>query len=305
MAAASRSSSPPPIVAEKPYLGSWIKSTSAEARGVRLLTEYLEPMERMRKCGIDRTLLFFGSARALNAGDHAVALADAVRLGDTAKADRLRKMEWMCEWVDKSCELARRLGEWQKARKGKAEYAIATGGGGGMMKAANKGARMSGTRSMGVGISLPFEPVISGYVDKELAFKMHYFSMRKFILASPAWAIVALPGGYGTLDELFELATLIQTGKMGGPHDPWMKKMPIILFGATQYWDKVMNLQAMADMGTVAQADVHRIKRADTIDEAFDAVVAALEEMESIYDSVHSTEEVEPAATTVEEQVNT
>jgi hypothetical protein len=159
-------------------------------------------------------------------------------------------------------------------RDGLRHYTVCTGGGPGIMEAANRGAsEVEGGRSVGLGISLPFEPGVNEYCTEELAFEFHYFFTRKLWFVYLMKAMVVFPGGFGTLDEMFESLTLIQTDKV-------KKRLPIVLFGA-QYWDKVLNLQAMADFGTISQKDIGLMYTTDSVDDAFEHITTALEQIES------------------------
>lgn len=276
-----------------PFLDSdWLTSKGSDAaRVVRLLAEHSQPLERLTEERVHRTVLFFGSARSKSLEDWNASAAEAAARGDEKAMEQLLSIEWMCEWYAHTQELAKRIGEWQLERctsRSGPEYVIATGGGPGLMEAANRGAREGGARSMGVAVTLPFEADMNRFVDERLAFRMHYFSTRKMVLADRACGIIATPGGLGTFDELFELATLVQTGKVGGRRDPWKAHMPIVLLGGTAFWKKVFNLEALLELGTIAKADLDRMVFADTVDEAFEAVVAGLLRVE---DAWHESED--------------
>lgn len=271
-----------------PFLDTeWLTSKGSDAaRVVRLLAEHSQPLERLTEERVHRTVLFFGSARSMSREDWETNVAKATESADEEELARLSSIEWMCEWYSHTQELARRIGEWQLERcstRTGPEYVVATGGGPGLMEAANRGAREGGARSMGVAVTLPFEDGMNRFVDERLAFRMHYFSTRKMLLADRACCIVATPGGLGTFDELFELATLVQTGKVGGRRDPWKAFMPMVLLGGTAFWRKVMNLDALVELGTISKADLDRMIIADTVDEAFEAVVAGLLRVEEAW----------------------
>jgi len=271
-----------------PFLDQeWLCSKGSDAaRLIRLMAEHAHPMERLAREKVNRTVLFFGSARGSSASEWEVLKADALEAGDRAECARLDRTRWMCEWHAKSLELARRVAEWQKVRwqdGSGPEYVIATGGGPGLMAAANEGARIGGARSMGVAVTLPFEKGLNAFVDEALAFRLHYFSTRKMVLADRACGIVALPGGLGTLDELFELATLVQTGKVGGLRDPWKAHMPMVLLGGDAYWRRVLNLDAAVELGTISQEDADRMVIADDVEEAFEALTSGLLRVEAAW----------------------
>jgi hypothetical protein len=176
-------------------------------------------------------------------------------------------------FYDDTRELARRLTEWDMQRKGDRRYYVSTGGGPGIMEAANRGAAdVPGGRSVGLGISLPFEEKVNQYVSPELAFEFHYFFTRKYWFLYLAKAMVLMPGGFGTMDELFETLTLRQTGKIKKP-------MPTVLFGA-DYWNDVMDIDAMLRWGTISERDLLLFHRSDTVDDAFDFLVDAIESIE-------------------------
>ncbi|MHA1537327.1 MAG: LOG family protein [Alphaproteobacteria bacterium] len=240
---------------------------SSDARSLRILSEYLEPMERFAHYDIQDTILFFGSARILSHDQAEAALAAAKR----AKKDveRARRALEMAKYYEATRELARRITEWSKelAETGP-RFVVCSGGGPGIMEAANRGASEAKGDNIGLGISLPFEQSGNEYITHELAFEFHYFFMRKFWFLYMAKAMVIMPGGFGTMDELFESLTLMQTGKM-------KKHMPIVLFG-TDFWDAVIDLEAMAGFGTIAEADIDRLYRTDSVDEAFDYITGEL-----------------------------
>lgn len=242
---------------------------SPDARPLRILAEYLEPLERFEDLNIRDTILFFGSARLLPR-DEAERLQAAAKdgAGDLAKAATDLKMS---RYYEETRELAFRLTEWSKElRDPGRRFVICSGGGPGIMEAANRGASEAKGDNIGLGISLPFEQSVNPYVTRELAFEFHYFFTRKFWFLYLAKALIIMPGGFGTLDELFEALTLIQTGKM-------QKKMPIILYGK-EFWEKVVNLQALVEFGTISRADLDLFEVVDTVDDAFDIITRDLEQ---------------------------
>ncbi len=201
---------------------------SRDARIIRILAEYLEPLQRMRNLKVNSTVLFLGSARA----------------DPNEKDSVLGKYYWDAE------ELAFRLAKWAIKLKPKGKnFVICTGGGPGIMEAANRGASRAGGKSIGMNISLPHEQFPNPYISPELSFLFHYFFMRKFWLVYQAKAVIAFPGGYGTLDELFETLTLIQTEKMH------KKALPICLYGEA-YWRKVINFETLAEHKAIAHEDL-------------------------------------------------
>ena len=240
---------------------------SADARPLRILAEYLEPRSRFERYRIDDTIVFFGSARVKPRAEAEAAL-DAAKAGDgdLAKAETGYALS---AYYEATRELARRLTEWSKGLdETERRFVVCSGGGPGIMEAANRGASEAKGVNVGLGISLPFETTGSEYVTRELSFAFHYFFMRKFWFAYLAKAVVVMPGGFGTLDELFELMTLVQTDKI-------RKRMPIVLFGS-QYWAEVIDFDALERYGTISPEDLDLFFRTDSIDEAFDYVTEQL-----------------------------
>jgi uncharacterized protein (TIGR00730 family) len=240
---------------------------SADARPLRILAEYLEPRARFEHYRIDDTIVFFGSARM-------VAREDAEKELEAAKAagGDLTRAEMRYElstYYEATRELARRLTEWSKGLdQTDRRFVVCSGGGPGIMQAANRGASEAKGVNIGLGISLPFEQSGDPSITRELSFAFHYFFMRKFWFAYLAKAVVVMPGGFGTLDELFELLTLVQTEKI-------KKHMPIILFGS-KYWAEVINLEALERYGTISPEDTELFFRTDSVDEAFDYITEQL-----------------------------
>lgn len=237
------------------------------ARHIRILCEYEEPRQRLLQNGIRDTLVMFGSARIKEPAEAAVIVATAEAEvqagvdGAQARLDRALKLQKMSRYYDDARALARKLTEWSMESSGH-RYYVCSGGGPGIMEAANRGASdVPGGKSVGFGISLPFEKGINQYVTPELGFEFHYFFTRKYWFLYPCKGLVIFPGGFGTLDELFETLTLVQTGKI-------KKKMPIVLFGKA-YWDKVLNIEAMAEFGTISDADLKLFFTTDDVDDAF------------------------------------
>ncbi|MCC5995341.1 MAG: LOG family protein [Oceanicaulis sp.] len=241
---------------------------SPDARPLRILAEYLYPKRQFEKHNVDDTILFFGSARIPSGEDAKAALDTAKAAGaDTAAAERA---VFMSQYYDQTRELARRLTEWSMALEDCQErrFVVCTGAGPGIMEAANRGANDAGGETVGLGITLPMEEANNPYVTPDLNFEFHYFFTRKFWFLYPAKALVLMPGGFGTLDELFETLTLLQTKKM-------KKRLPVVLFGS-EYWDKVLNLEALADFGSINHSDLELIYRTDSVDDAFTYIVDQL-----------------------------
>jgi len=240
---------------------------SRDARPLRVLAEYLEPEARFKRLHVHDTIVFFGSARLLSKDDAEAALKAAKAGG--GDVERAEMQLHMARYYEDARELARRLSEWSKNLDGRERrFLVCTGGGPGIMEAANRGASEADALNIGLTISMPAEEFNNIYVTRDLSFEFHYFFMRKFWFTYMAKAVVVMPGGFGTLDEFFELMTLIQTLKM-------KKRPPIVLFGS-EFWDKVMDLDAMARFGTIDKEDLDLFLRTDSVDEAFDFITTEL-----------------------------
>src|SRR5579863_3134784 len=217
---------------------------SPDARGLRILSEYLEPLSHFRDEKIQDTIVFFGSARISEEG----------QLGRYYREART---------------LARLVTEWSsKLDSASHRFVICSGGGPGIMEAANRGAADAGGKTIGLNIGLPFEQRPNPFITPELSFEFHYFFMRKFWFAYLAKALVIFPGGFGTCDEFFEILTLVQTDKL-------TKKIGVILYGS-DYWDQVLHLGPMAEWGAIAGADLELLHRADSPSDAFEQLQAHL-----------------------------
>ena len=251
---------------------------SDEARPIRILAEYLEPLRRFKAQQIQDTVVFFGSAR-VHSREHAEkALERLVRkFGHRAKGqeeEHLRRGRKAVEWsryYEESRELARLHTEWSRSLEGpNHRFVVCSGGGPGIMEAANRGASDAGGKTIGLNIRLPFEQGPNRYITEGLHFEFHYFFMRKFWFAYLAKSLVVFPGGFGTLDEMFEILTLMQTDKLA-------KQIQIILYG-TEYWDQILNLDPMAEWGAIGPNDQALLQHADSPDEAFALLKAHLTE---------------------------
>lgn len=241
-----------------------------EGRPVRILAEYLEPKARFIAHDIQDTILFFGSARICSR-ERAEAELEALRKAGDDEAPAQHKLK-LSGYYEATRDLAGRLTRWSKSLRDKSgrRFVICTGGGPGIMEAANRGASEAHGENIGLGISLPFEQGNNPWVTHALSLEFHYFFTRKFWFLYLAKALVLMPGGFGTLDELFETLTLLQTRKI-------KKRVPIVLFG-TEYWDKVMNLDAMVEFGTIDARDLELIYRTDSVDDAFAYITRELAE---------------------------
>ncbi|MPZ11806.1 MAG: lysine decarboxylase [Kiloniellaceae bacterium] len=240
---------------------------SASARALRILSEYIEPNARFKHYKIDDTIIFFGSARILPREEAEQRLKEARDEGaDLTVAQRNLEMS---RYYEATRELARRLTVWSKSLpEDDRRFVVCSGGGPGIMEAANRGASEARGLNVGLNISLPMEQIDNPYISRELNFEFHYFFMRKFWFAYLAKAVVVMPGGFGTLDEFFELLTLVQTGKI-------RKQMPMVLFGS-RYWSEVINLEALERYGTINAEDLELFFRTDSVDEAFDFITEQL-----------------------------
>ncbi|HSH43616.1 MAG TPA: LOG family protein, partial [Arenicellales bacterium] len=240
---------------------------SPDARPIRILAEYFEPDSRFERFAIDDTIVVMGSARYVDRERAEQRLAEARASGEgVEKAERDLRMS---RYYEDARSLANRLTHWSKGLPEKhRRFVICTGGGPGIMEAANRGASEAQGVNVGLSISLPFEEQENQYISRELAFHFHYFFMRKFWFLYLAKAVVFFPGGFGTLDEMFEILTLLQTGKV-------RKHLPLVLYGS-EYWNRVVNFDALVEFGTINAEDVELFKLCDTVDDAFDFLTAEL-----------------------------
>jgi uncharacterized protein (TIGR00730 family) len=242
---------------------------SKDARALRILAEYLEPLSRFERHRVDDTIVFMGSARIKSREQAEGALRQA-QLGE-GDPERARIDLEMSQYYEAARTLAFRLTEWSKALDSKERrFVVCTGGGPGIMEAANRGAAEARGMNVGLTISIPVEEFDNPYVTRELAFHFHYFFMRKFWFAYLAKAVIVFPGGFGTLDELFELLTLVQTRKMTKP-------MPIVLFG-TRFWREVIDFDALVRHGTISAPDIDLVFRTDSVDDAYEWIIGRLGE---------------------------
>ncbi|HEX6002955.1 MAG TPA: LOG family protein [Burkholderiales bacterium] len=251
---------------EKAYLKESFLMSSG-ARPLRILAEYLEPRTRFEHYRVEDTIVFMGSARLMSREDAEAALR-AAEAGD-GDPERARDRLALSRYYEAARELAHRFTRWSKELTDEERrFVVCTGGGPGIMEAANRGASEAKGVNVGLTISIPIEEFDNRYVTRELSFHFHYFFMRKFWFAYLAKALLVFPGGFGTLDELFEILTLRQTGKM-------RKNLAIVLFGA-DYWNEVINFDALVRHGMINRADLDLFHRTDSMDEAFEIVTRHL-----------------------------
>ncbi len=211
---------------------------SRDGRAIRIMAEFLQPLAQFRKERIHDTVVFFGSARIQEDGP-------------------------MGHYYQEARKLARMMSEWSEGLKhSNRRFVICTGGGPGIMEAANRGAHDAGVRSVGLNIGLPLEQQPNPYITPELCLQFRYFFMRKFWFVHLAKALIVFPGGFGTLDEVFEVLTLEQTRKLPN-------RIPVVMYGS-EYWRNVINFDAMVKQGMIDRADLDLFKFADTPQEAFE-----------------------------------
>ena len=257
---------------------------SPDGRILRILSEYAEPLSRFRREKIQDTVVFFGSARFASLSEAEKKLIILEKPGSAnpaapeqqamerieADRDALQALlvrahagVEMARYYEEARKLARMLTEWTKTLPGKRHrFVVTSGGGPGIMEAANRGARDAGGKTIGLNIRLPFEQFPNPYITPELNFEFHYFFMRKYWFAYLSKALVVFPGGFGTLDELFEILTLAQTQKLA-------KKILVIVYGK-EYWNRVLDLDVMVESGTISPEDLKLFSFADSPEEAFE-----------------------------------
>ncbi|HEY3705298.1 MAG TPA: TIGR00730 family Rossman fold protein [Terracidiphilus sp.] len=286
-------SAPPPLDrAPLAYENSTFLN-SADGRLIRILAEYTEPLARFRREQIQDTVVFFGSARfrGKEEADHELELLDNtgatrpapseeqpasipdIRDGKATDLQRKRAVAAveMARYYEDARRLAFLLTQWSKAIPSRRHrFVVTSGGGPGIMEAANRGAYEAGGKTIGLNIRLPFEQTPNPYVTPSLNFEFHYFFMRKLWFAYLSKALVVFPGGFGTLDEMFEILTLAQTEKLA-------KKITVVVYGS-EYWKKIFNLQALVDTGAISPKDIDLFQFADTPEQAFEILKHGLTE---------------------------
>lgn len=237
---------------------------SPAARVLRIAAEYMEPQYRFRTENVRDTVVFYGSARLLPKSEAAKRL-NALKKLKKPSEQKIKDAETdleMSRYYEDTVKLSKMITEWSIKQEPGNRFVICSGGGPGIMEASNRGAKKAGGKSIGLNISLPFEQNPNPYITPALNFEFHYFFMRKFWFAYLAKALVIMPGGFGTLDELFELLTLVQTKKI-------RKKMPIVVYDK-KFWNKIVNFQEMADKRLIDEDDLKLFYVAETVEEAFD-----------------------------------
>ena len=232
---------------------------STDARTLRILAEYLHPKAQFLSQGLQNTIVVFGSARA-------PAPEEAEHIKAANPNDPRLKLT---SYYEQTVELTNRLTQWSLDLDEKEQlFVVCTGAGPGVMMAANRGAHEAGGKNAGLAISLPNETVANPYVTPELHFEFHYFFTRKFWFSYFAKALIIMPGGFGTLDELFEILTLIQTKKIERP-------LPIVLFGK-EFWNKLINFETLVEFGTISPEDLNLVHLSDQVEDAFQFITSKL-----------------------------
>ena len=250
---------------------------SRDGRVLRIIAEYSEPLSRFRRERIQDTVVFFGSARFASRETSEGALQLLAKPGAAAPAppeeqEKLRRAHAavnMARYYEDARKLASMLTTWTLTLKSRRHrFVVTSGGGPGIMEAANRGAHEAGGKTIGLNIRLPFEQKSNPYITPELNFDFHYFFMRKYWFAYLAKALVVFPGGFGTLDELMEILTLAQTHKLA-------KKIQVVIYGK-EYWENIINFKALADAGAISPNDLKLFAMVDTPEEGFDILKESL-----------------------------
>ncbi|MGO8789504.1 MAG: TIGR00730 family Rossman fold protein [Terriglobia bacterium] len=249
---------------------------SADARALRILAEYLDPLVRFQRAGVKRTVVFFGSARVFSreAAQERLRKLTASREKHSsswqAELKRARMGVQMSRYYEEARELARLITVWaMKLGKGPDILTVCSGGGPGIMEAANRGASEAGGKSIGLNIRLPREQEPNPYISPDLSMLFRYFFMRKLWFAQPAQAVIVFPGGFGTLDEMFEFLTLIQTQKMG-------HNVKILLYGS-KFWKRVVRFDRLLEAGTISPDEFNLLRFVDSPEQAFEIIKHELE----------------------------
>lgn len=259
-------------VKQEPLISYYDKNflESDAGRQVRMLSEFIAPGVTFQEEKIKNAIVFFGSARTLSMSD---IKKQRKETKDPKRLARLKALENVAEYYDLARELSKKLSKWMNHPRHES-YAICTGGGPGIMEAGNRGADDMGSPSIGLNIKLPFEQHSNPYITDCLNLQFRYFFIRKYWFLNLARALVVFPGGFGTLDELFEMLTLIQTNK-------YAQKMPVVIFG-TKFWKKLLNWEYLAETGMIDKGDLSLFKFCDSVDEAYDFITTTLEEQDAL-----------------------
>lgn len=236
--------------------------SSPDARSIRILSEYFGPLQRLRQNKIQDTIVFFGSARLKSKADADTALKEAPEDLSKSEHRNLQRDLEMSRYYEAARELAYKLTKWSKALKNKKKrFIITSGGGPGIMEAANRGAKEAKGLALGLSITLPNEQSGNPWISEDLEINFHYFFMRKFWFLYLAKAMVVWPGGFGTLDEVMELLTLIQTKKI-------RKNIPIVLFDS-DFWNNAVNWQFFVEKGVISKEDLNLFHISDSVEDAY------------------------------------
>jgi hypothetical protein len=262
---------------------------STPARPLRILAEYINPLAQLKREGIGDTIVMFGSAR-IHSREKVLARLEhlkKVKAGKSAEAKVRHRQALtaaknaleMSRYYEECRQLSHRITTWAMSLGPRPRrFVVCSGGGPGIMEAANRGAYEAGGKSIGLSIELPHEQFANPYISQELSFNFHYFFMRKLWFAQIAKALIVFPGGFGTMDELWEMMTLLQTGKL--PKDN------LILIYGKKYWDEVLNWKAMVRWGTINEAEYKLLQFADNVDDAFEVIRSGLEKYHMEVDPV-------------------
>jgi uncharacterized protein (TIGR00730 family) len=257
---------------------------SLTARPLRIMAEYFDPRTRLREQNVGDAIVIFGSARILPRNTALARLKRAKRPTRGRISPRQKqkireafRLVEMSRYYEDARELARRITEWSLTLgDNPRRFVVCSGGGPGIMEAANRGAADAGGKSIGLGIQLPHEQLPNRYISPEMNFNFHYFFMRKLWFSQLAKALIVFPGGFGTMDELWEMLTLMQTGKLHHGN-------PILIYGR-RFWDDVLDWRALVRWGVISEADYGLLQFADNVDDAFNQVQARLEKHHLLLD---------------------
>ena len=253
---------------------------SSPARPLRIMAEYINPLTQLKREGIGDTIVMFGSAR-IHSREDALARLNHLKNHKAGKSSKekiahreavrsAKSALEMSRYYEEARALSHKITTWAMSLGPRPRrFVICSGGGPGIMEAANRGAYEAGGKSIGLSIELPHEQYANPYISPELSFNFHYFFMRKLWFAQIAKALIVFPGGFGTMDELWEMMTLLQTGKL--------TRTNLILIYGRRYWDEVLNLKAMMRWGMINPTEYGLLQFADTVDDAFEVIRAGLE----------------------------